>query len=78
MITRPLPLWDRNMGRAMSMERHQFTGADYNRMAKELEDLAAIDHPEMNHLVAERLKIIAKEMRIDARSAVLNTKFPHP
>jgi hypothetical protein len=48
----------------------RFTGGDYDRMAKELEDLADIihKHPEMNHHTSERLKGMAKEMRGDAKS----------
>jgi hypothetical protein len=53
----------------------QFTGADYDRMAKELEDLAAIihKHPGMNHHTSERLKTMAKEMRGDAKSEYLKS-----
>jgi hypothetical protein len=50
-----------------------FTGRDYDRMAKELEDLADTihEHPEMNHHTSERLKVMAKEMRGDAKSEYL-------
>jgi len=47
----------------------RFTGGDYDRMAKELENLADIihKHPEMNHHTSERLRVMAKEMRGDAK-----------
>ncbi|HMI97419.1 MAG TPA: hypothetical protein VK479_12975 [Micropepsaceae bacterium] len=53
--------------------KKRFTGADCDRMAKELEDLAATihRHPEMNHHTSERLKVMAKEMRGDANSEYL-------
>ena len=53
--------------------QRRFTGADYDRMAKELEDLADTihKHPEMNHHTSERLKVMAKEMRGDAKSEYL-------
>ena len=53
--------------------KKRFTGKDYDRMAKELEDLAEIihQHPEMNHHTSERLKVMAREMRGDAKSEYL-------
>ena len=45
-------------------------GPDYDRMAKELEEMADVihQHPEMNHHTSKRLKTMAKEMRGDAKS----------
>ncbi len=42
--------------------------ADYERMAMELETMAdkVRQHPEMNHHFAERLTLIAKQMREDS------------
>ncbi len=53
----------------------RFTSRDYERMAKELESLAQTirQHPEMDHHTAERLAIMASEMRQDARTEYLKT-----
>lgn len=48
-------------------ENTPFTVAEYERMAKELEDMAEAIRlrPEMNHHFAERLALLAKQMRDD-------------
>jgi len=51
----------------MSQETTPLTAREYARMANELEALAATikAHPEMNHHFAERLALIARQMRED-------------
>ena len=48
-----------------------FTAAEYERMAKDLEDMAAAIRlkPEMNHHFAERLALLARQMREDRLQA---------
>ena len=60
------------------LTKKRFTGQDYERIAGELEHLAALVHPEMSHDAAERLKVIAREMRADAKSDVLNFHSTKP
>jgi len=56
----------------------KFTADDYNRMAKELEDMSDLiqRHPEKNHHTAQRLKKLAEEMRLDANSPDLKMGEP--
>ena len=58
----------------------EFVAADYNRMAKELEEMADLIrlHPEKNHHTSERLKALAAEMRQDANSAYLKVAVADP
>jgi hypothetical protein len=44
-----------------------FTAAEYDRMATELESMASAirARPEMNHHFAERLALLARQMRED-------------
>ena len=53
----------------------KFTSNDYNRMAKELEEMAELihRHPEKNHNTSQRLQKLAAEMREDAASEYLRT-----
>jgi truncated hemoglobin YjbI len=51
----------------MSESRTPLTKEEYERMAKELEVMSdkIRSHPEMNHHFAERLALLAKQMRED-------------
>jgi hypothetical protein len=53
--------------------RKSFTIEDYQRMAAELEEISELMRlqPEMNHDMSERLKVMAAEMRADAKSEFL-------
>ena len=59
----------------MSSSEKVLEEAEYERMARELEAMAATikSRPEVNHHFAERLTLLAKQMREDfART------YPHP
>ena len=49
------------------MPEKPFTPAEYDRMATELESMASAirARPEMNHHFAERLALLARQMRED-------------
>ena len=51
----------------MPESQKALTKQEYERMAKELEAMSAAirAHPEMNHHFAERLALLAKQMRED-------------
>ncbi len=51
----------------MSAREGHLSFEEYERMARELEAMAASvrQHPEMNHHFAERLELLAKQIRED-------------
>lgn len=51
----------------MSENSKKLDPVEYERMAQELEDMARTvrDHPEVNHHFAERLELLARQMRED-------------
>lgn len=53
----------------MAVGQKPIPEAEYKRMATELETMskAIAAHPEMNHHFAERLALLAKQMREDIR-----------
>jgi len=59
----------------MSQGAKPLTEVEYERMAKELEAMAESIRmrPDMNHHFAERLALLAKQMREDSIRA-----YPHP
>jgi truncated hemoglobin YjbI len=62
-----VPIEGQDRGQVVPEQEKPFTAAEYERMAKELEDMAAAIRlkPEMNHHFAERLILLAKQMRED-------------
>ena len=56
------------MEKFVSLSEKAFTEAEYDRMAKDLEAMSQAIRlrPEMNHHFAERLALLAKQMREDS------------
>jgi predicted small metal-binding protein len=69
-----------NLPRFEMLSVKKFDATDYNRMAKELEEMADLIHlhPEKNHNTTERLKTLAAEMRQDAASDYLKARDAVP
>ena len=62
----------------MSESHKPLTKEEYDRMARELEGMSdkIRAHPEMNHHFAERLALLAKQMREDMIRMDLSKKKP--